>query len=115
MRRILVPFVIMLGFGAAAICGASPVPRPSPQTSLADKWSGELAARTDQSNAVKDAGAKILAEAQPLFEEQQKVEADEKPLLDEKLRVENALAEFKAGRPAYEAQCTSHKFTLPAE
>lgn len=115
MRRIvLVPFVILFGSAAATVCRAMPAPEPSPQTSLADKWSGELGVRTDQAGAIKDAATKVMAEAQPFYDEQLTVEADEKPLLDDKLRIGNALRDWKAGEPAYQAQCTSHKFT-PAE
>src|SRR5436305_13355887 len=100
-RILLVPFVMFVGCGAAVVCGASPVPEPSRQVSLADKWAGELAVRTDQADAVKAAGTKVLAEAQPLYDEQVKVEAEEAPLLSEKLRLGNRLDSYNAGKAAY--------------
>jgi hypothetical protein len=116
MRRILlVPFVMFVGCGAAVVCGASPVPEPSPQISLADKWAGELAVRTEQSDAIKTAGAKVLAEAQPFYDEQVKVEAEEKPLKAEEARLGKELDNYNAGKPAYLAQCTTRKFSLPSE
>lgn len=116
MRKITLLMFLLCGLlFAANICLASIVTKPTPSASLADKWAGERDVRADQAVAVQGQQASILAEAKPMYDEQQTVEAKEQPLLDEKLKIGNAWEAHKAGKPAYEARCTSHVFKTPAE